>query len=286
MKKAIEPTQTKPKIQQHQDFDNVVKKTFSRVYQSIIHKLLGLDVKNTLKIPTSFSRTKEKRSDFAFKVSSPNKEPYIVHIEFQSDNDKNMDKRELGYYTDFYWEYNLEIVQYVIYLGKGKPTMPTEIKHPKLNFSYTVIAMNEIDVDLFLNSNNPHEIVLAVLCKYSRRQAPKIIKQILEKLREKTKNERDLNEYVTDLEILSSLRNLQAETKIQLEKMPVIYDLRKDIRFKEGKEEGKEEQARLATIRLLKKGLLSAVTIAEVQDVPLSFVLKIQEELEKNQNLK
>ena len=89
-----------------------------------------------------------------------------------------------------------------MYLGKGTPTMPTEIKHPKLNFSYTVIAMNEIDVDLFLNSDNPHEIVLAVLCKYTRRQAPKIIKQILEKLRKKTQNERELHEYVTDLEIL------------------------------------------------------------------------------------
>ena len=232
MKKAVEPTQTKPKIQQHQDFDNVVKKKFSRVYQSIIHKLLGLDIKNTLKIPTSFSRTKEKRSDFAFKVSSPNKAPEIVHIEFQSDNDKNMDKRELGYYLDFYWEYNMEIVQYVIYLGKGTPTMPMEIKHPKLNFSYTVIAMNEIDVDLFLNSDNPHEIVLAVLCKYTRRQAPKIIKQILQKLREKTKNERELHEHVTDLEILSNLRNLQRQTKKELEKMPIIYDLRKDIRFK------------------------------------------------------
>ena len=141
-------------------------------------------------------------------------------------------------------------------------------------------------VDLFLNSDNPHEIVLAVLCKYNRRQAPKIIKQILEKLRAKTKSERDLHEYVTDLEILSSLRNLQSETKKELEKMPVIYDLRKDIRFKEGKEEGREEQARFAIIRALKKGLLSPVAIAEMQDVPLSFVLKIQEELDKNPNLK
>ena len=164
--------------------------------------------------------------------------------------------------------------------------MPTEIKHPKLNFSYTVIAMNEIDVDLFLNSDNPHEIVLAVLCKYTRRQAPKIIKKILEKLRVKTQNQRELHEYVTDLEILSSLRNLQAETKIELEKMPVIYDLTKDIRFKEGVEVGEERNARRAIIRALKKGLWSAVTIAEIQDVPLSFVLQIQEELEKNPNLK
>ena len=285
MKKATESPETKPKIKQHQDFDNVLKKTFTRVYQSIIHRVLGLDTKNTVKIPTSFSRTKEKRSDFAIKVSPPNEEPHIVHIEFQSESDKNMDKRELGYYNEFYWEYNLEIVQYVIYLGPGKHTMPTEVKHPNLNFRYTVISMNEIDVDLFLDSDNPHEIILAVLCKYEREEAPGIIKQILEKLREKTPNERELHEYVTDLEILSELRNLHAETKIQLEKMPIIYDLRKDSRFKEGKVEGKvegkEEQARFSTIGLLKRGILSPVEIAEIQNVSLDFVLKIQKKLQK-----
>jgi hypothetical protein len=279
---------TTPKVppNQHQDYDNVLKKSFSRIYQTIIHKLLGLDIKDTVKIPTSFSRTKEKRSDFAIKVSPPNEEPHIVHVEFQSDNDKNMDKRELGYYGDYYWEYNLEIIQYLIYLGTGNPTMPTEIKHKNLNFRYNIIVMNQIDVELFLNSNDPHEIVLAVLCKYTRKEAPKIIKQILEKLRAKVPNERNLQEHVTDLEILSGLRNLQSETKKQVAKMPVIYDLTKDIRFKEGLEVGEEKKARASTIQLLKNGILPVVTIAEVVGMPLSFVLQIQKELEKNPNLK
>ena len=201
-----------------------------------------------------------------------------------------MDRRELGYYNDFYWEYGLEIIQYVIYLGAGEPTMKTEINHRNLTLKYKVIALNQIDVELFLNSNDPHEIILAVLCKYDRKEAPKIIKQILENLRAKVKNERDLQEHVTDLEILSGLRKLQSITKKQVNKMPVIYDLRKDLRFKEGLEEGEEKgelkKARTATIRLLKKGLLPVATIAEVLEVALSFVLKIQKELEKNPNLK
>ena len=63
--------------------------------------------------------------------------------------------------------------------------------------------------------------------------------------------------------------------------MPIIYDLRKDNRFKEGKVEGKEEQARFSTIGLLKRGILSPVEIAEIQDVSLDFVLKIQKNLQK-----
>ena len=168
-----------------------------------------------------------------------------------------MHKRELGYYGDYYWECDLEIIQYVIYLGKGTPTMPTEIKHRNMNLRYTVISMNQIDADLFLNSDNPHEIILAVLCKYERKDATKIIQQILEKLRAKTQNEYELHEYVTDLEILSELRNLHAETKIQLEKMPIIYDLRKDSRFKEGVEVGREEVRAEVREASLKKDRLS-----------------------------
>ena len=64
--------------------------------------------------------------------------------------------------------------------------------------------------------------------------------------------------------------------------MPVVYDLTKDIRFKEGA----EGKARLITIRILKRGLSPAEEIAEIVGMPLSFVLKIQKELEKNPNLK
>ena len=64
--------------------------------------------------------------------------------------------------------------------------------------------------------------------------------------------------------------------------MPVSYDLTKDIRFKEGA----EGKARLITIRMLKRGLLPLEEIAEMIDMPLSFVLKIQKELEKNPDLK
>jgi predicted transposase/invertase (TIGR01784 family) len=298
MKKAIAtPIKNEPP-KQHQDYDNVLKKSFSRIYQSIIHKVLGLDVRNAVKVPTSFSRTKEKRSDFAIKVSPLNEKPHIAHVEFQSDNDKNMDKRELGYYVDFYWQFDLEVIQYVIYLGAGTPTMKAEINHKNLSFRYNIIVMNQIDVEMFLNSNNPHEIVLAVLCKYPRKEAPKIIKEILEKLNAKVKNERDLHEFVTDLEILSGLRKLQSETKKQVSKMPIMYDLRKDIRFKEGvevgiekgiekgEEKGELKQARLSAIRMLKQGALSVVTIAEYLDMPLAFVTQIQEELRRNPNLK
>ncbi len=283
---------------QHQDFDNVLKKTFTRVYESLIHKLLGLDLKNMVKLPSTFSRTKEKRPDFSVKVQPIGEKPHIVHVEFQGRSDANMHKRQLAYYNDFYWEFDLEIIQYVIFMGTGKPSMITKIKHKNLDFSYKMIVLNEIDANLFLNSDNPHELILAILCHYEKRDAPKIIQKILKKLQQKAKNDNELHEYTTDLEILSGLRKLQSETKKQIDKMPIAYDLTKDLRFIEGKQEGKQEgrqegehvgeqkKARAAVINLLKDKVLSVEQIARVLEVSLDFVKNIQEELKNNPKLK
>lgn len=146
--------------------------------------------------------------------------------------------------------------------------------------------MKDIDAKIFLESNNPHELILAILCKYEKKDAPEIIHQILEKLLKITENERELYEYTTDLEILSNLRNLQIVTKKQIDKMPIIYDLKKDLRYKEGKIEGETNKAHIAIINMLKLNTLSIKQIASVLEVPLDFVKKVQAELAKNPNLK
>ena len=72
--------------------------------------------------------------------------------------------------------------------------------------------------------------------------------------------------------------------------MPIVYDLKKDIRFKEGVKVGMEQsklkKSRFFTIRFLKQGFLSAAEIAEGIDMPLDFVVKIQKALEHNPDLK
>ena len=66
--------------------------------------------------------------------------------------------------------------------------------------------------------------------------------------------------------------------------MPILYDLKKDLRFKEGK----LEKARTAIIEILKdKSLnMSVEKLTLIFDVTPKFVTDIQEELKKNPNLK
>ena len=81
--------------------------------------------------------------------------------------------------------------------------------------------------------------------------------------------------------------------------MPIIYDLKKDLRYIEGKQEGKlegkqegelegkQEKARTAIIRILKDNTLklSVQKMALILDVSQEFVKKIQEELKNNPDL-
>jgi hypothetical protein len=68
--------------------------------------------------------------------------------------------------------------------------------------------------------------------------------------------------------------------------MPVFYDLRKDLRFKEGVKAGELQKARASSIRMLRRGEWSIEFIAEMLGMPLSFVMQIKEQLEKKPNLK
>jgi hypothetical protein len=80
------------------------------------------------------------------------------------------------------------------------------------------------------------------------------------------------------LEIISGLRNLQPLLTKILATMPITFDIRKDLRFKEGRQEGRQEEALIKdqsfVINLLQKGIESLETIAEFATVELAFVVK------------
>lgn len=64
------------------------------------------------------------------------------------------------------------------------------------------------------------------------------MQRILVKLKELSADERRLKRYVKQLEILANLRNLQQEAIKQTEAMALTYDIKKDIRYQQGREEG------------------------------------------------
>ena len=62
------------------------------------------------------------------------------------------------------WEES-EIVQIVVYLGNGLMTTITRIQRPKCDYNFEVLDMRDIPAEIFLDSPNDAERVLALLCQ-------------------------------------------------------------------------------------------------------------------------
>ena len=64
--------------------------------------------------------------------------------------------------------YQLEVRQYVIYIGEGLASMRNELKLGKSYFCYELISFSSIDYRLFLRSDKLEEKMLALLGDFGK----------------------------------------------------------------------------------------------------------------------
>ena len=83
------------------------------------------------------------------------------------------------------------------------------------------------------------------------------------------------------MEVLSNLRNLQAEIKQNILYMPLTYDLTKDLRFIEGKEEGKEDAKSKFVLNLLRSTDFNDDKIANLASASVQYVKDMRQKLKE-----
>ncbi len=266
-----------------QDYDKIFKENIEEIILPLAKKVLNIDPEGLEEIPNDLQHTIERKPDFLKKVIHKNsKKDYILHIEFQVVDEPEMVYRMLEYYALLLRDYKIELKQYVFYIGKGKAKMPIEINHKKLQFAFEVINMQEIDYHQFVNSSKAEEVILAILADFGKDKPQTVIDAILEKILIVTEPNLKREKTVRQLEILSKLRKLQKQIIKSLETMALTYDIKNDLRYKEGKLEGKEEgiETTIAIINLLNTNF-SKKQIAEKLKISLDIVEKIANSLKK-----
>jgi hypothetical protein len=158
----------------------------------------------------------------------------------------------------------------VLYVGEAKLNMKNEIKIPGLHFTYKIIDIRDIDCQELLESDDPADNVLAILCKTEN--ADRTIKGILAKLSELPLEER--RDYVLKLLTLSRLRNLTEAVKREVKKMPVTIDITKDVLYMDGKEEGLLEGKREGLFEGKREGLFEGKREGLLEGIELGLELK------------
>ncbi|ALG68727.1 Rpn family recombination-promoting nuclease/putative transposase [Beggiatoa leptomitoformis] len=244
-------------------FQQLPKQLFQTLWGALPVELLNLE----------FSQTKQRRPDIIAKLANGQ----IHHLELQSDNDADMQWRELEYYSLIYQAYQIEPIQQVLYVGNKPSRFTTTIQHKQLNFSYQLIDIRELDCLSLLESEEISDNILSLLGRLpDRREA---VRRVLNKIAALTENHR--NDVITRLAILSGLRPLELPNllKEEVRTMSIRVNLMENPLFREGYEKRFEEGIQLGEQRGEQRGInkttqqIARQMLAE--GLPIALITKV-----------
>ena len=122
-----------------------------------------------------------------------------------------------------------------------------------MSFTYKIVDLKEVDCKSLIESTQPSDWVIAVLCRMDNEIEQ--LRRILQKIADlpNPNQRRRYLEYLTNLLGLRKYRlNLLKE---EVEKMPITFDVREHPLFKEGLEVGLKEGLEKGLKEGLEKGL-------------------------------
>ena len=122
--------------------DLIGKDILRQITIDFANLLFGLDIdpEHLELLEPEDQRIEDRRADFLARVCQRSSdESFLLHIELQNDNDRQMPLRKLRYYTDIQLQWPGEqIRQYELYLGKRPLIMVDHIEHPDWRYCYTL----------------------------------------------------------------------------------------------------------------------------------------------------
>jgi hypothetical protein len=196
-----------------QDYDKIFKENIEEIILPLAEKLLNIHPEKLEEIPDDLQRTIERKPDFLKKVlhKDPSKD-YILQIEFQLEDDTEMVYRMSEYFTMLLRKYKLPVKQYVFFINTKPPIMPTHLQLEDLQFKFYLQNLQDIDYQLFIQSDKPEEVILAILANFGNVKSVDIIKIVLQRLQTLPTDTLRREKCVRQLEILSKLRKCKKKS--------------------------------------------------------------------------
>ena len=130
-------------------------------------------------IHAEFSSPINRRIDYlSYHQGKTSRDNSVVHIEFQSSKEADMNWRMLEYYcliaekTGLREKYDKNLHQYVIYVGADNVSMPDSIENDNIRYNFKYFDARKIDpTSRLLRSGAIYDKILGVLCQSSLNDA-------------------------------------------------------------------------------------------------------------------
>ncbi|WP_448528395.1 hypothetical protein [Raineya sp.] len=270
-----------------QDYDKLIKQNIEEIILPLAEKLLNISPKQLEEIPDDLQVTLERRPDFLKKVlHQDSRQDYILHIEFQVEDSEEMLYRMVEYFAILLRKYRLPIKQYVFFIGNREiRKMFSDLQLENFSFAYKIINLQTYSYKLFLNSDIPEEIILAILADFEDKKAEEVTIEILQQIKALSLETFRKEKCVVHLELLANLRNLQEVVQNLLEKMALVYNLENDLRFKQGLEKGLQKGLFNGVKNMLMQGF-SMEQIASLLEVSMDFIKEVAQKIQEEKDTK
>jgi predicted transposase/invertase (TIGR01784 family) len=255
--------------------DTISKEVIKTIVKDISKYFLKIDIYEIEFLEQEKERIESRRADIVAKVNNS----FVLHLEIQNQNDKQMPYRMLRYWLDIKQTASLPVRQYLIYIGKENLSMAGGLYEDDVNYIYNVVDVKKIDCELLLKEDTPDSLVLAVLCDFKDKNPKDVINYIIKRLIYHTKsNENEYRKYILMLEELSSNRDLENIVKEE-EEMLSEFSFEKLPSYKVGIEKGKKEGLLESAVALIKEFNLSVESVAKKLNIPSKEILEYMKKI-------
>lgn len=264
---------------QSKQFDKVLKETIDGAFPFLMKNVLGIDADIAEELPDDIQHTKERKPDVLKRVTDAKGDTFVLHLEFQVKSEPKMVYRMFEYYAMLKRKYELPISQFVLYIGRGAPRMPTTIRDRNTSFEYVLINFGSIDYRLLLEAEEPEGIPYAVLGDFGEDSPEKAFKLIADQIVATSEGDLSTNLRLQQLRILSQIRNFKKDIMEAIMNgiSPYVSE-EKDFFFIKG-----ENKAKATIIRnLLITSQHTVAEIAALAEVPVKVVEDIKKALAKS----
>jgi chemotaxis protein histidine kinase CheA len=236
MPKKNQKSESKNYQEEGQLYDKILRENLLELFLPLVAEQLNFTIKKVTPLPDKQATTvlRETDSFLLIETDSETEPKFILHIEFERKDNREMIYRMVEYHGIELRKYRLPIKHVVVYLGDKTPKMRTSLRKEEIFESFTLVNIHETSPQSWLNYDEPERIIMAILGNYEQENAKMILEAILRKLRKVCKSDDDLKKFTKQLIIISRMRNLEELTTKISDEMPILIDIEKDYLYKLG----------------------------------------------------
>ncbi len=277
MAKKQTKKKSKPIIKEGNFYDKIFKENAEAIFLPLVERELGIQIKSFKPYVAKLQTTLKREMDFFYEVETMDNECFLLHLEFQTEDELDMVYRNAEYHGIALNLRKMEIRHIVVYLGINTPSMPTQLPSKQVYKGFDLIDVHSFDHTQLLQSQVPDVIILAVLADYAPEKAESILRLIMRQLKAVCQNPSELSKYIKQLVVLSRLRKIDDLTIKITQDMPIAYDVETDYLYNKGIEKGIEKDK----IEVICNARLKGLSIDLIADIVNLSAERVRQILDK-----